>query len=318
MATTQIGQFRFPGSGCVADYPASLSYVKSAVDISGAGTTSDTNAGFQDVAIVPNAAFSKGQDYYLKVQIPQDMNYAMEFTIKLSKNADKGTETYQYIKTVNVNAGGTGKNVHKVALYNTKADGTGEVKAMIPLDYGKSNIAGYIYWRKSDNQYYLGTGGTAYNKTDKRNVVELAESWRLEVGQRYGVFEMIFRPVEDGFTSIVLSMTRQSEDYNIQHSTDSGIEYGRKVDISKMQYRLMQVTNLVTSMNSNANLDRIGVWGHSGLMMAINGEEIKIGPSGFYELSEVPVASLGVVAIDYNDSFTIDYEFTQTGTQEGA
>ena len=127
---------------------------------------------------------------------------------------------------------------------------------------------------------------------------------------------MIFRPVEDGFTSIVLSMTRQSEDYNIQRTTSSGIEYGRKVDITKMSYSLMQITNLVTSMNSNSTLDRIGVWGHSGLMMAVNGEEIKIGPSGFYELSEVPVSSLGVVAKDYNDSFTIDYEFTQRDTEE--
>lgn len=313
MATTQLGQFRFPGSGCVADYASQLTYVKSAADITTGSSSDSSSSGFQDVAIIPNAAFSKGQDYYLKVQIPQDMNYAMEFTIKLSKDADKGTETYQYIKTVNVNAGGTRKNVYDVALYE-KEDGT--VSAMIPLKYGNGNIAGMLYFRESDRQYYLGTGGTSYKQTDKRNVVSLAESWRNDVGERYGVFEMIFRPVEDGFTSIVLSMTRQSEDYNIQRTTSSGIEYGRKVDITKMSYSLMQITNLVTSMNSNSTLDRIGVWGHSGLMMAVNGEEIKIGPSGFYELSEVPVSSLGVVAKDYNDSFTIDYEFTQRDTEE--
>ena len=51
-------------------------------------------------------------------------------------------------------------------------------------------------------------------------------------------------------------------------------------------------------------------------MMAINGEEIKIGPSGFYELSEVPVSSLGVVARDFNDSFTVDYEFSNQDTEE--
>ena len=127
---------------------------------------------------------------------------------------------------------------------------------------------------------------------------------------------MIFRPIEEGFVSIVLSMTRQSEDYNIQHTTQNGTEYGRILDIDKTVCELYKVNNLVNSMNSNANLDRIVVWGHSGLMMAINGEEIKIGPSGFYELSEVPVSSLGVVARDFNDSFTVDYEFSNKDTEE--
>ena len=110
-------------------------------------------------------------------------------------------------------------------------------------------------------------------------------------------------------------MTRQSEDYNIQHTTQNGTEYGRILDIDKTVCELYKVNNLVNSMNSNANLDRIGVWGHSGLMMAINGEEIKIGPSGFYELAEVPVSSLGVVARDFNDSFTVDYEFSNKDTE---
>ena len=185
-----------------------------------------------------------------------------------------------------------------------------------PSKYGQSNINGALYYREQDKKYYLGTGGTRYEQTDKRNIVALAASWKTDVGERYGLFEMIFRPIEKGFVSIVLSMTRQSEDYNIQHTTGNGTEYGRILDLDKTICELYKVNNLVNSMNSNANLDRIGVWGHSGLMMAINGEEIKIGPSGFYELSEVPVSSLGVVARDFNDSFTVDYEFSNKDIEE--
>lgn len=308
MATTNIGQYRYAGasSNCITSMNFDKRYVDSNIDITG---SNNQNTGFKDVAIIPTEQLSKGQDYYLKVNIPQDINYAMEFTIKLMKNKNSNQGSYQYVKTVNVNAGGDGTNVYNVALYEKK---DGSINAMIPLKYkqGQSNINGALYYREQDKKYYLGTGGTEYEQTDKCNIAALAASWKTDVNERYGLFEMIFRPIDEGFVSIVLSMTRQSEDYNIQHTTNNGIIYGRILDLDKTICELYKVNNLVANMNSNANLDRIGVWGHSGLMMAINGEEIKIGPSGFYELSEVPVSSLGVVARDFNDSFTVDYEFS--------
>lgn len=311
MATTNIGQYRYAGKG-LTELSFKKSYVDSNADITG---LDEQNTGFKDVAIIPDKQFVKGQDYYLKVQIPQDMNYAMEFTIKLTKNSDTDQGSYQYIKTVNVNAGGDGSNVYNVALYEKS---NGSINAMIPLkyEYGKTTIKDALYYREQNKKYYLGTGGNTYTQTDKRNIVAMAASWKTDVGERYGLFEMIFRPIEDGFISVVLSMTRQAEDYNIQHTTANGTTYGRIIDLDKIKCELCQLSNLVESMNNNATLDRIGIWSHSGLMMAINGEEIRIGPSGFYELSEVPVSSIGIVARDYTDSFTIDYEFTQKDVEE--
>ena len=45
--------------------------------------------------------------------------------------------------------------------------------------------------------------------------------------------------------------------------------------------------------------------------MIINGEEIRIGPSGYYEQDALPIDSLGVVVPDgtTNSYFYIDYEF---------
>lgn len=81
MATTNIGQYRYAGEG-LTELSFKKSYVDSNADITG---LDEQNTGFKDVAIIPDKQFVKGQDYYLKVQIPQDMNYAMEFTIKLTK-----------------------------------------------------------------------------------------------------------------------------------------------------------------------------------------------------------------------------------------
>lgn len=53
--------------------------------------------------------------------------------------------------------------------------------------------------------------------------------------------------------------------------------------------------------------------------MIINGEEIKIGPSGYYELDALPIESIGIVAPDndFSNNFTIDYVYERaTGTSD--
>ena len=44
-------------------------------------------------------------------------------------------------------------------------------------------------------------------------------------------------------------------------------------------------------------------------MMAINGEEIQIGSSGYYELNDFEVNDLRVVADGVKDTFTLDYQY---------
>ena len=288
MATTQIGQYRYAGKNCVTDISSSSSigYVDASADIS-----TSSGSSFQDIAITPATAFGKDKDYYFQVKIPQDLNYDME------------------LKTVTVVKGGSGTNVSHVVLYE-KSDG--EAAAMIPLTYqaGTTSIKDYIYYDSSTGAFYLGNGGISYTRTTDFNQIYLSASWKTEIGENYGVFELIFRPVEDNFTSILLQMVRQPEDYNIQKTVDGVVEYGRKVDKDKVSFTLYELTNLKNYMTTNS-LIRIGVWAHSGLMMAVNGEEIHIGPSGYYELSQLEITSLGIVApnSDYTNSFTVDYEY---------
>ena len=44
-------------------------------------------------------------------------------------------------------------------------------------------------------------------------------------------------------------------------------------------------------------------------MMAINGEEIKIGSSGYYELNDYNIDKLCVAADGVEDMFVLDYQY---------
>lgn len=190
------------------------------------------------------------------------------------------------------------QNIYQLKEYTTKSDNTKVVKA---------------------TYYYLGyikeDGSKGLKKWDKYNDVVVAASWRQGTTQSFVTYTLIFRPVEAGFTKLLLQMTRSAEDYNIERNvvdetTGTVItEYGRKLDITKMtDCKFYEVKNLMATIGKST-LTKIGVWGHPELMLAINGEEIKIGPSGYYELDAIKITSLGVAALSYKDMFSIDYQY---------
>lgn len=309
----QIGQYRFRGVGtCTQAVESSKNYKNIAM------TGEDVeSASFRDVVITTTSAMMRNTDYYLYVKIPQDMNYNLTFNIKLIKQELAGAETqYQFLKNITIPRGGSGTNVYNVALYQTAS---GEVRAMIPEPYvaGAQNVQNYLYRDSNTGNYYLGNGNTTYTPTQNYNDLMVTASWIRQTGENFGYAEIVFRPVEDNFSQIILEMVRTAEDYNIQSEDASGTTlYGRFVPLESLDYKLYALTNLVNDINPNGSLSRIGVWGHSGLLMAINGEEIRVGASNYYELDNIlPVTSLGIVADGYDDNFSIDYQYEIT--QEG-
>lgn len=322
----QIGQIRYTGSGCISKLGLTADYQNVTI---GSGTDS-TSTSFQDIVIKPNNAFIKNKDYYFKIAIPQDMNYEMKFNLKLIKLDNANNISYQFLKTISIPRGGSGENVYQVILYEYTANGTTYTEAMVPLPYvanATNIIPNKIYYRSSDKTYWLGVSATKYKQTDKITEVSVVASWKNEQSENYGVFELTFRPVEDSFTGILLEMHRTAEDYSIQRLGPSGgIEYGRKVDIDKIRQnnyqnvQLYEFINLVDSINKGGILNRIGVWSHPGLVMVINGEEIRIGPSGYYEQDVLPVSSIGIMAANnsFQDNWTLDYTYDTTAATEGA
>ena len=234
-----------------------------------------------------------------------------------------------YLNTATVGAGETstsfqdiqiitnqqsGANVYNVALYGTgeyDESGNEKVQAMIPLTYvaNQQNTKGALYIDANEN-YYVGNGNNTYTPTTHVNDISMSASWIHNTGVNFGYAELVFRPVETSFSQIVIEMVRTAEDYNIQQEVGGQMVYGRRVNLEDFDYTLYSLANIVDEINQDGSLNSIGVWGHSGLLMAVNGEEIRIGASGYYELLDIiPITSLGVVAIDYNDSFSVDYSY---------
>ena len=109
----QIGQYRYTGRNCVTSTPYRVDYET----VSATASDTESESSFKDVVIIPNNGFTKGLDYYLYLAIPQDMNYNLEFNIKLIKKENNANLVYQFLRNVSVNRGGTGENVYTVALY---------------------------------------------------------------------------------------------------------------------------------------------------------------------------------------------------------
>ena len=304
----QIGQYRFRGEGtCVTTVPSSKSYKP--ISMTGSTTADDTS--FRDIRINTSSPLIRDTDYYLYIKIPQDMNYNLTFNIKLTKQeAQGGTEEYQFLKNITIPRGGDATNTYNVVLYETSS---GEVKAMVAKTYaqGQRNVKDDIYYDATTGKYYLGNGNTTYTETTDYNDIVMTASWIHQAGTEYGYASIVFRPVEDNFSEITIEMVRTAEDYNIQGTAGDGTTiYGRYIPLDDFEYTLYSLTNIVNEINPNGTLYRIGVWSHPGLMMAVNGEEIRIGKSGYYELDGIlPIESLGIVAVDYGDNFSIDFMY---------
>lgn len=300
-----IGQYRYKGAGsCITTVLSGKGYQNTS--LTGDETVSTS---FKDVVITTSSGpLLRDTDYYLYVKIPQNMNYDLSFNIKLIKQ-EGDASVYQFLKNISIPKGGNASNVYNVVLYELSS---GDIQAMIPLPYvaGATNKKDLLYYDKNSKKYYLGNGNSTYTETSNINDVSIVASWNQVSGENFGYAEIVFRPVEDSFGQILIEMVRTAEDYNIQYDNDDGSTgFGRIIPLDEFDYELLQIKNLVDEINPEKTLERIGVWGHPNLLMAVNGEEIRIGASSYYELDVLPIKSLGVVAKDYKDNFSIDYQF---------
>lgn len=113
----------------------------------------------------------------------------------------------------------------------------------------------------------------------------------------------------------------EQENMSIQDSiTDTNVEnLGRIVQIAS--YQIYKLKNLI----ENIQAQKIGIQGPTGMLMCINGEGIRIGPSGIYEIKNgYKVKFLGIVRRQSQgltgsfgrDSFIIDYQYNAKQTSE--
>ena len=175
-----------------------------------------------------------------------------------------------------------------------------------------------------------------FSEITESSLPTLTQDWKLvNTNNSTVTFEFIFSPkynLSGGYPYLLIE-TERTDTYQqtIQYVDNLKTYSGTRLKREDVKFELYSVSNLLEGGSSNLSaiqsgtdtLTHIALWGHPGLMFAINGEEIKVGQSGFYELKDFTIKTLGVVVKrleipsensdgsseyinDVNDRFTID------------
>lgn len=133
--------------------------------------------------------------------------------------------------------------------------------------------------------------------------------------EEYVTIEFVFNPAIV-YNNIYLKMNRIGQDFlqRIPGEPPEKNLYGRVAVVKNYEcYEIVNVLNIINNNNQNSsivNFAKIGVQGPSGLLMCINGEEIRVWPSGIYEIRNgYKVSFIGFVVLDDNVSFILDYQY---------
>lgn len=148
--------------------------------------------------------------------------------------------------------------------------------------------------------------------TDKgKDNEQIIQTVKVERGLEndYSTFDIVIAP-NATYNNIQFILNRTIDDYN---TIDENNIYGRKIDINIDS--LKEIYNIIETLNSSIDnlgrLKQIGVQSAPGLMMSIEGELIRVGRSGIYEINNgVSIKYIGfIVEPDDNKYFILDYQY---------
>ena len=129
--------------------------------------------------------------------------------------------------------------------------------------------------------------------------------------EEYTTVEIIISP-NNNYDEIQFILSRETLDYSIFPEDDSDIS-GRivKMEVDNLSLIYNVLDFLRSSIDNKSRLKQIGVQGPSGLLMNINGESIRIGRTGIYEINNgVNISSIGFIIEEGNeDNFILDYQY---------
>lgn len=150
---------------------------------------------------------------------------------------------------------------------------------------------------------------------------------------QYAVYETILAPSASyGQLNIILG--REMVDYVTSINPETGgswegndlVNYqGRVIEISACQ--ICKLNNILGNNSIPSPLTKIGIQGPPGMLMCINGEPIRIGPSGIYEIRNgYKITFLSFIRKVYDvtvegeelvvnpDTFIVDYQYSDSTT----
>lgn len=338
--TYQIGQHHYGSSSYYTtkvDTTTNYAWL-SANDNSGT-QTEDTalNAKFKDVVIgLKDGSNFDTNPYYIEVSIPRNINYINNFDIKLMKISNLSATTsikdqslFQFVKEISVSKSSmqAASNVHNITLYKDLDNVT---KFAAPQTTDNSTIVNntkpadvsLLYYLAPNSYYKWDNTNSKYVQITALNNLSVIAPWENDGTdtENKETFRFIFSPIENDFNYLALEMVRNAIDNNISNTdTDGTIFYGRKIDKDAITVSCYKLTNILNTRLGKTSLSKIGVQGHSNLMMAVNKEEIKIGQNNVYELDgsnlidedgNTGITFLGIAALSDADYFILDYQYS--------
>lgn len=155
-------------------------------------------------------------------------------------------------------------------------------------------------------------------KNDDINVSSVQEvrTFNVKQGVDSVVFEIIFNP-NSSYNQIVFELKRLTLDFYIDNGDNTS---GRIMDIKILRFsRIINVVSDYLSKNYAGlkALKKIGIQGPPGLLFCMDGEEIRIGKSGIYELynKDITISYIGFIINDSlftqggKDFFIMDFKY---------
>lgn len=200
-------------------------------------------------------------------------------------------------------------------ISNTVQIGSSTTKFTDPCIYSSVTAENSYYLRFKIKQRTDGvqdfTIVLSSEDTDTGNVTEqTVKSFSVPNGIEETVFELIFTP-NAVYNRIELELQRETTDYKTE---------ARLMDVEILAFQSINniiSTYLQSKFDGLKNLKKVGIQGPPGLLFTLNGEEMRIGRTGLYELynENVTITYLGFVIKESNlvpdgkDFFILDFKY---------
>lgn len=146
--------------------------------------------------------------------------------------------------------------------------------------------------------------------------IQNIRSFVVKQGLETTTFELIFTP-NSNYNQIVFELKRMALDFYTDNGDGTS---GRIMKIKILQFdRVINVISSYLAKNfpGMTSLKKIGIQGPPGLLFCIDGEEIRIGRSGIYELynEDITISNIGFIIKDSlftqdgKDFFIMDFKY---------
>lgn len=149
------------------------------------------------------------------------------------------------------------------------------------------------------------------NTAEAEDNEQYLQEYTVPMGNSFSYFEIIFTP-NSTYNQIIWELQRTILDYKIQNVNST--KGGRIMNIDFRNFSLLK--NVITFLKSQypnlTSLSKIGVQGPPSMLMCINGEQIRIGNSGIYEINNdaIKITFLGFIPKTApKDYFIVDFEY---------